>query len=106
MEQARAVSQAKTAHEAQAGLATFAQAWRAPPPQAVATFEHEAGADHPLLCVEGCGAGSGAHDFAVRATEPAVAAQVSASGLFREATGSRGGGLLPGDSPECSVGQV
>lgn len=41
MEQARAVYQAKTASQAQAGLATFAEQWRARQPQAVATFERE-----------------------------------------------------------------
>ena len=41
MQQARAVYQAQSAHEAQAGLAAFAEQWRATQPQAVATFEHE-----------------------------------------------------------------
>jgi transposase-like protein len=39
--QARAVYQARSAPEAQEGLGAFAEQWRATPPQAVATFEHE-----------------------------------------------------------------
>ena len=41
LDQARTVYQAKSAHEAQQGLAAFAEQWRATQPQAVATFEHE-----------------------------------------------------------------
>jgi len=41
MEQAAAVYQARSAPEARARLAAFAEHWRAPQPQAVATFERE-----------------------------------------------------------------
>jgi putative transposase len=41
MEQAAAVYEARSASEAQAQLAAFAEQWRPTQPQAVATFEHE-----------------------------------------------------------------
>jgi len=106
LEQAAAVYQASTASEARARLLAFGEHWQATQPQAVATFAHEAGAHHSLLCVGGESTRSGAHDLLIGTDEPRVAAQISASGLFRQSQGSRGGSLHPGDSPQCSVGQV
>lgn len=104
VEQTAAVYQATSAPEARARLLSFWERWRATQPQAIATFEREAGADHPLLFVGGDGARSGVHDLVVGTDEPGAAAQVSASGLFRQSQGSRGGGLHPGEPPECGVG--
>ncbi len=81
--QAAAVYQATSASEAQARLATFAEQWRPTQPQAVATFEREAGADDPLLFVSGDGTRSGADHLAVGTHQSRIAAQVSASGLFQ-----------------------
>jgi putative transposase len=90
MEQAAAVYHATSAPEAQARLAAFGEQWPTTQPQAVATFEREAGANHPLLFVGGHGARSGADDLPVGTHQPGVAAQVSASRLFQQPQGSRG----------------
>jgi hypothetical protein len=82
LEQAAAVYEATSAPEAQTRLATFGEQWRSTQPQAVATFEREAGADDPLLCVNGAGARSRADHLAVGTHQSRIAAQVSASRLF------------------------
>ena len=83
LEQAAVVYQATSPSEAQARLAAFAEQWRLTQPQAVATFEREAGADDPLLFVRGDGTRSRAHHLAVGTHQSRIAAQVSASGLFQ-----------------------
>jgi hypothetical protein len=80
LDQARTISQAQNAQETQEQRATQSQA--------VATFEHAARADYPLLCVERKRTRSGADDLAVGTDEPRVAAQVSASGLFEQPQGN------------------